>query len=107
MSTMVGNWRMAITDGCMPGDRLSLLNLGSVNAHVELTFCAPGGPPLGPVRLVVPPRRTLCPVLDDLLDAGAPVPGPPYSVVVMADAPVLVQPLPAGREAAEERRPAA
>ncbi|MEV0618372.1 sensory rhodopsin transducer [Nonomuraea sp. NPDC050404] len=102
MSTMVGNWRMAISDGCRPGDRLRLLNLSSANAHVEMTFCARGGRPVGPISLVIPPRRTLSPLLADLVDVR--LPDLPYSAVVVSDAPVLVHP---HQDAAEVRRPAA
>ncbi|MBE1585071.1 sensory rhodopsin transducer [Nonomuraea angiospora] len=98
MSTMVGNWKMAIADGCMPGDQLSLLNVSSGNAHVELTFCAEGGQPLGPFRLIIPPQRTQSPILEDLVDSGLPSPSLPYSVVVVSDVPVLVQPHPADQK---------
>ncbi|MEO3873420.1 sensory rhodopsin transducer [Nonomuraea sp. B12E4] len=101
MSTMVGNWKMAIADGCMPGDQLSLLNISSGKAHVELTFCAEGGEPLGPFHLTLPAQRTQSPVLEDLVGTDAPSPGLPYSVVVVSDVPVLVQPHPA------DQRPAA
>ncbi|MFF4621349.1 sensory rhodopsin transducer [Nonomuraea jabiensis] len=107
MSTMVGNWKMAITDGCMPGDQLSLLNVGSGNAHVELTFCAEGGQPLGPFRLIIPPQRTQSPILEDLIGSGLPSPSLPYSVVVVSDAPVLVQPHRANQNLPKSRRSAA
>ncbi|MFC5822535.1 sensory rhodopsin transducer [Nonomuraea insulae] len=107
MSTMVGNWKMAISDGCMPGDRLHLLNISPAGAHVELTFCAEGGQPLGPFRLIIPPRRTLSPALEDLVDSGLPFPNLPYCAVVVSDAPVLVQPHPADQGMAKVRRSAA
>ncbi|SDL96548.1 sensory rhodopsin transducer [Nonomuraea jiangxiensis] len=105
MSTMAGNWKMTIADGCMPGDRLGLFNLSSGNAHVELTFCAEGGRPLGPFLLVVPAQRTRSPALDDLVEA--PPPGRSYSVVVVSDVPVLVRPQPADQAVHGRRRPAA
>ncbi|MEU4328823.1 sensory rhodopsin transducer [Nonomuraea dietziae] len=104
MSTMVGNWKMAITDGCMPGDQLSLFNISPCNAHVELTFCAEGGQPLGPFRLVIPPQRTQSPILEELVDSDLPSPSLPYSVVVVSDAPVLVQPRPASQDVPKARR---
>ncbi|WP_431897186.1 sensory rhodopsin transducer [Nonomuraea sp. bgisy101] len=107
MSTMVGNWKMAITDGCMPGDQLSLFNISSATAHVELTFCAEGGQPLGPFRLIVPAQRTQSPTLEDLVDSDTPPPSLPYSVVVVSDTPVLVQAHPAAQDAPKWRRPAA
>ncbi|WP_336215250.1 sensory rhodopsin transducer [Nonomuraea sp. LPB2021202275-12-8] len=107
MSTLVGNWKMAITDGCMPGDQLSLFNVSSGNAHVELTFCAEGGQPLGPFRLVIPPQRTQSPTLEDLVDSDVRPPSLPYSVVVVSDAPVLVQPHQADQDVPKSRRSAA
>ncbi|MEV4087163.1 sensory rhodopsin transducer [Nonomuraea fuscirosea] len=101
MSTMVGDWKMTIVDGCMPGDQLSLLNVSAGIARVELTLCAEGGQPLGPIRLVIPPQRTRSSVLADLAGAGGPVRELPHSVVVVSDAPVLVQPHPADRDAPE------
>jgi hypothetical protein len=97
---MVGNWKMAIADGCLPGDQLGLYNVGSGSAHVELTFCAEGGQPLGPFRLVIPAQRSQSPALDDLVESGTPSPSLTYSVVVVSDTPVLVQPRPADAPAA-------
>ncbi|MEV4475512.1 sensory rhodopsin transducer [Nonomuraea sp. NPDC049504] len=108
MSTMAGSWKMTIADGCRPGDRLSLLNLSPGPAHVEVTLCAQGDRPRGPIRLTIPPRRTRSSVVEDLMDkAGTMAPGPAYTVVVVSDAPVLVQPHRAGRQAPELTRPAA
>ncbi|MFC4121540.1 sensory rhodopsin transducer [Nonomuraea zeae] len=107
MSTMVGNWKMAITDGCRAGDRLGLFNLGSGTAHVELTFCAEGSQPLGPFRLTIPPQRTQSPALEDLAGSDLRSPSLPYSVVVVSDTPVLVQPHPADQDASKWRRSAA
>ncbi|MEV5896496.1 sensory rhodopsin transducer [Nonomuraea fuscirosea] len=107
MSTMAGDRKMTIVDGCMPGDQFSLLNVSAGNARVELTLCAEGGQPLGPIRLVIPPQRTRSSVLADLVGAGLAVRELPYSVVVVSDAPVLVQPHPADRDAPQTaRRPA-
>jgi hypothetical protein len=89
---------MAISDGCMPGDRLHLVNISPAGAHVELTFCAEGGQPLGPFRVVVPPRSTLSPALADLVDADLPLPSLPYCAVVVSDAPVLVQSHPTNQD---------
>ena len=68
MSTMVGNWKMAIADGCMAGDQLNLFNISPGNAYVELTFCAEGGQPLGPFRVPIPAQRTHSLALEDLVD---------------------------------------
>lgn len=108
MSTMAGDRKMTIVDGCLPGDQLSLLNVSAGTARVELTLCSEGGRPLGPFRLVIPPRRTRSSVLADLA-AGLPVRDDRrYSVVVVADAPVLVQPHPADQDEPDTvRRPAA
>ncbi|GAA1658674.1 hypothetical protein GCM10009733_065430 [Nonomuraea maheshkhaliensis] len=108
MSTMAGDWKMTIVDGCLPGDQLSLLNVSAGLARVELTLCAEGGRPQGPIRAVVPPRRTRSFALADLAGAGRVARGLPYSVVVVSDAPVLVQPHPEDRDAPEAaRQPAA
>ncbi|NUW39109.1 sensory rhodopsin transducer [Nonomuraea rhodomycinica] len=106
MSTVVGKWKMAIADGCMPGDRLVLFNAGAGNAHVELTFCAEGGRPLGPFRVVVPPRRARFATLEELAGSGLPGRRVPYGVVVLSDVPVLVQ-HPADQDAPQARRSAA
>ncbi|MEU4223082.1 sensory rhodopsin transducer [Nonomuraea sp. NPDC026600] len=107
MSTVVGNWKMAITDGCMPGDQLYLFNISPGNAHIELTFCAEGGQPLGPFRLPVPAHRTQALALEDLVDPDALPPSQVYSVVVVSDMPVLVQPDPARPDVPKPRRTAA
>ncbi|MEU7863291.1 sensory rhodopsin transducer [Nonomuraea sp. NPDC049141] len=107
MSTMVGNWKMAIADGCLPGDQLYLFNISPGNAHVELTFCAEGGQPLGPFRLRVPAHRTQALALEDLVDPHDLPPGQSYSVVVVSDMPVLVQPEPARPDVPKPRRTAA
>ncbi|AQZ64621.1 unnamed protein product [[Actinomadura] parvosata subsp. kistnae] len=104
MGTMVRYGKMAITDGCLPGDRLDLYNTGPGDAHVEVTFCAEGGRPQGPFRLVVPSQRTRSHVLADLAGPGLPAPERRYSVVVVSDAPVLVR---AAQRVPEPRRPAA
>jgi hypothetical protein len=104
---MVGNWKMAIADGCMPGDQLNLFNISPGNVHVELTFCAEGGQPLGPFRLLIPAHRTQALALEDLVDPDALPPSQPYSVVVVSDRPVLVQPVPARPDVPKCRRTAA
>ncbi|SEH01519.1 Anabaena sensory rhodopsin transducer [Nonomuraea solani] len=82
---------MAITEGCVPGDRLCLVNLSSKNAHVELTFCAEGQEPLGPFRSTVPAQRTQDLGLEDLARPADLSPSTPYAVVVVADTPMIVQ----------------
>ena len=91
MSTLVGNWKMAITDGCVRGDRLCLFNVSPKNAHVELTFCATGEEPLGPYRATVPAQHTRDLSLDDLAVSDALSPSTPYAVAVVSDMPVIVQ----------------
>lgn len=107
MSTMVGNWKMAIADGCMAGDQLNLFNISPGNAYVELTFCAEGGQPLGPFRVPIPAQRTHSLALEDLVDPDTLPPSQSYSVVVVSDRPVLVQPDRARPAVPKPRRTAA
>ncbi|MEV5328968.1 sensory rhodopsin transducer [Nonomuraea fastidiosa] len=82
-----------------------MLNPSPGPAHVELTLCARGGRPRGPIRVTLPAQRTRSATLEEL--AGALPPGTVYSVVVVSDAPVLVRPHRAGDDVPEVGRPAA
>ncbi|MEW9550671.1 sensory rhodopsin transducer [Nonomuraea sp. NPDC050783] len=92
MRTSVGAEKMAVTEGWVAGDRLSLSNSGPRNACVELTFCAEGQRPLGPYRMTVPARRSRAMSLDDLAGPAAALsPGTLYAVAIVSDADVVAQ----------------
>ncbi|MEQ4725420.1 sensory rhodopsin transducer [Nonomuraea sp. B19D2] len=88
MSTVVGARKMAIAEGCIPGDRLYVDNVSPKNAHVELTFCAEGEKPLGPFRLTVPAQRSRA--LDDVVAPDTLSPDTVYAVAVVSDATIVV-----------------
>ncbi|MFI6990483.1 sensory rhodopsin transducer [Nonomuraea wenchangensis] len=68
-----------------------MLNTGPVPANVEITLFFPDREPVGPYRVVVPPRRTLHQRFNDLHEPE-PVPkGSDYASVIVSDVPIVVQ----------------
>lgn len=99
----IGHTRWAIPDGYIPAwshgpepamtshEGLSILNTGDKEVEVRITLYFSDREPVGPYRVRVGARRTNH-VRMNLLKDPAPVPvGTPYSSVVEADAPVVVQ----------------
>ncbi|MCK2215476.1 sensory rhodopsin transducer [Actinomadura sp. ATCC 31491] len=89
MRTSIGSEKMAVTEGCVPGDRLHLSNPGPRAAGVELTFCAEGDTPLGPYRTIVPAQRSRAMALDELAGPALSA-ATTYAVVIVSDADVVV-----------------
>jgi hypothetical protein len=72
-------------------EALCILNAGTVAADIELTLYFTDRPPVGPYRLQVEAQRTRH-VRMNLLRDPEPLPlGTPYSCVIAASAPVVVQ----------------
>jgi len=99
----IGRKHWAIAEGYIPSesccsDRALLshetaciLNAADRPAHVSLTIYFADREPVGPYRVVVPPRRTLHLRLNDLKDPE-PVPlDTDYSSVFESDVPIVVQ----------------
>lgn len=99
----IGRTRWAIAEGYIPSgshgsepemtshETVCILNAGDRDAHVRITLYFTDREPVGPYRLVVPPRRTVHQRFNDLVEP-APVPrGTPYASVIEADVPIVVQ----------------
>jgi hypothetical protein len=72
-------------------DTVCMLNVGDIDAHVELTIYFADRDPVGPYRLTVPAGRNLHRRFNDLTDP-APVPlGEDFSCLVTSDRPIIVQ----------------
>lgn len=68
-----------------------ILNAGPVEAHIAITVFFTDRDPVGPYRVTVPARRTVHLRFNDLKDP-APIPvNTPYSSLIEADQPVVVQ----------------
>ncbi len=99
----IGHNVWAIPEGYIPGEShgpgpamtsheaFCILNTGGRDAHVELTVFYEDRAAVGPYRLVVPAGRTRHFRFNDLTDP-APIPrDTPYSSVIEADNPIVVQ----------------
>jgi len=99
----LGRHRWAVSAGWIPlrsngvepaftsRDQISLLNTGPRPAEVSLTLFHDDRDPVGPYRLVVPPRRMRRVRINDLIDPEAPPLDQAYGVVIDAAAPIVVQ----------------
>jgi len=68
-----------------------ILNTGMQDAHVEITIYFTDRDPVGPYRVTVPAQRTTHLRFNELKDPQ-PVPiATPYSSVIEADVPIVVQ----------------
>jgi hypothetical protein len=72
-------------------DKLSVLNAGDADAHLELAIFHPGRDPVGPYKLTVAARRCRQVRVNDLIEPEAVPLAEDYSVVVRSDVPVVVQ----------------
>lgn len=99
----IGRRIWAIAEGFIPGASSStdplfvshetacILNAGDAPARVEITLYFEDREPVGPYRIDVPPQRTRHVRFNDLKDPQ-PVPrDTPYSSVIAADVPIVVQ----------------
>jgi len=103
MMRPLGRRRWAIAEGYIPGEStgpkpamtsheaLCILNCGQRDVHVQVTIFYEEREPVGPYRLVVPGRRTRHFRFNNL-DDPEPIPrDTPYSSIIEADAPIVVQ----------------
>lgn len=103
MTEPIGHRRWAIADGYIPSrshgpkpgmeshESCCILNAGSADATVRITFFFSDRDPLGPYRFTVPARRNHHLRVSDFNDP-APIPkDTPYALVVESDVPVVVQ----------------
>jgi len=99
----IGRKRWAIAEGYIPSESAAsdralvshetacILNAGERAAHVNVTIFFADREPVGPYRVVVPPRRTFHLRFNDLKDPE-PVPlDTDYSSVFESDVPIVVQ----------------
>lgn len=99
----IGQTVWAIPEGYIPGnshgpgpamtshEAFCILNTGERDAHVQVTVFYEDRESVGPYRLVVPAGRTRHFRFNDLTDP-APIPrDTPYSSVIEADTPIVVQ----------------
>lgn len=103
MTQMLGSTTWVIAEGYIPGDSTGegrafeshetacLLNVGDVDAHVEIRLFFADREPVGPYRVTVPARRTVHQRFNDLTDPE-PVPrDTDYASVLTSDVPIVVQ----------------
>jgi len=99
----IGRKRWAIAEGYIPSESCSsdrallshetacILNAANRPAHVNVTIYFADREPVGPYRVVVPPRRTFHLRFNDLKDPE-PIPlDTDYSSVFESDVPIVVQ----------------
>jgi len=103
MSEPIGRKRWAIAEGYIPAwshgpepemtshETACILNAGDADAHVEVTIYFEDEEAAGPYRLTVPARRTRHLRYNDLSDPKPIAKGRPYSSVIEADVPIVVQ----------------
>ena len=72
-------------------DKLSVLNAGDADAHLELTIYHAGREPVGPYKLEVAARRCRQVRVNDLIEPEAVPLDEDYSAVIRSDVPVVVQ----------------
>lgn len=103
MPTPIGKRRWAIAEGYIPAwstgpepefashETFCVLNVGSEDAHLEVTVFFTDREPIGPYRVTVPARRTKHVRFNDLTDPE-PIPhGTDYASLIESDVPVVVQ----------------
>ncbi len=103
MTQVLGSTTWVIAEGYIPGDSTGegrafeshetacLLNVGDVDAHVEIRLFFADREPVGPYRVTVPARRTVHQRFNDLTDPE-PVPrDTDYASVLTSDVPIVVQ----------------
>lgn len=103
MHQPIGRRRWAIAEGYIPEwsqgpepeltshETVCLLNTSDQEAHVEITIYYSDREPVGPYRLIVPPRRTWHIRFNDLRDPE-PIPrGKDYASVIESSVPIVVQ----------------
>ena len=101
--TPIGTTRWAVPGGHVPlagtgrepaftsFDKLSVLNAGDADAHLELAIFHPDRDPVGPYKLTVAARRCRQVRVNDLIEPEAVPLAEDYSAVVRSDVPVVVQ----------------
>jgi len=68
-----------------------ILNTNNIDAHIELTIYYSNCDPVGPYKIIVPPKRTLHLRFNDLNDPE-PIPlATDYSSVFISDVPIIIQ----------------
>jgi hypothetical protein len=99
----LGRKRWAIAEGYIPGwshgpapqmtshEAVCILNAGDREAHVEITVYFEDRQPTGPFRFEVGARRTRHVRFNDLTDPEKIPADTPYSSVITADVPIVVQ----------------
>lgn len=99
----IGRRRWAIAEGYIPAfghgphpefeshETACILNASDREANVQITIFFSDREPVGPYRVIVPPRRTLHLRFNNLEDPE-PIPkGTDYSSVIVSDVPIVVQ----------------
>ena len=99
----IGRKQWAIAEGWIPGwshgpepemlshETACLLNANDSPAHVEITIYYSDRDPVGPYRILVPPRRTKHVRFNDLKDPE-PIPkATNYASTIRSDVPIVVQ----------------
>lgn len=99
----IGKKHWAIAEGWIPGwshgpepemtshETACLLNTNDAEAHVEITIYYSDRDPVGPYKVVVPPRRTLHVRFNNLRDPE-PIPkATNYASTIDSDLPIVVQ----------------
>ena len=101
--TPIGTTRWAVPGGHVPlagtgrepaftsFDKLSVLNAGDADAHLELTIYHRGREPVRPYKFTVAARRCRQVRVNDLIEPEAVPLDEDYSVVIRSDVPVVVQ----------------
>ncbi|HZX33516.1 MAG TPA: sensory rhodopsin transducer [Rhodocyclaceae bacterium] len=99
----IGKRRWAIAEGYIPPagqddtyelvshEAACILNAGERDAKVEITVFFTDREPVGPYRVTVPARRTLHLRFNELSDPEKIPVNTPYSSVIEADVPIVVQ----------------
>jgi hypothetical protein len=72
-------------------DEIAVLNTGSEEARLEITFFHADRDPVGPYRLKVLPRRVRCVRVNDLINPEAVPLDSDYGCLVQSNVPVVVQ----------------
>jgi hypothetical protein len=103
MSAPIGRTRWVVADGYIPAwshgpepelashEGLSILNTDDRDVEVRITIYFTDREPVGPYRITVGARRTNHVRMNLLKDPEPIPPGTPYSCLIEADGPVVVQ----------------
>jgi hypothetical protein len=99
----IGRKCWVIPEGYIPGwshgpapelishEAACILNTGTQDAHVEITIYFTDRDPVGPYRLTIPAQRTKHLRFNELKDPETVPIATPYSSVIEADVPIVVQ----------------